>query len=275
MDKWWFGQVYGLVDTVTNLAMLWYGALPWLWDRSGDVLALAGWSSAGSEVQAATPRAEADRHLPCTASPCRTAFLLAVCMRPLSPLHGIRAARHIDWVYVPPGPDGSRAPFSHTCALLLQIAQTIVLVLLSSAFSVVTEAPWSLFSTFVIEERHGFNKQTLGLWVADQLKAVALGLVFIPPIVGGLTMIMQISGPYVALYLWAFTCGLSVFMMTVRCMAAAVDHARASACLRPLRLLPNNPISSTPNLSTEAAHHAPASRLPDLPRRHRAALQQV
>jgi STE24 endopeptidase len=144
VDKWWFRQVYGLVETSTSLAMLWYGALPWLWDRSGDALSLLGWGSGDNEV-----------------------------------------------------------------------AQTIALVLLSSAFSVVTEAPWSLFSIFVIEERHGFNKQTLGLWAADQLKSVALGLVFVPPIVGGLTVIMQVSGPYVALYLWAFTCGLSVFMMTV------------------------------------------------------------
>ena len=36
---------------------------------------------------------------------------------------------------------------------------------------------WSYYYTFVIEEKHGFNKQTVGLWVADQLKtwAGALG----------------------------------------------------------------------------------------------------
>jgi hypothetical protein len=33
--------------------------------------------------------------------------------------------------------------------------------------------PWSLYSTFVIEERHGFNKQTLGR--SRQPRAALLG----------------------------------------------------------------------------------------------------
>lgn len=32
--------------------------------------------------------------------------------------------------------------------------------------------PFSLYSTFVIEERHGFNKQTLGLFMADKVRIV-------------------------------------------------------------------------------------------------------
>ncbi len=35
--------------------------------------------------------------------------------------------------------------------------------------------PWSLYSTFVIEERHGFNKQTLGLFFSDMIKSVSGG----------------------------------------------------------------------------------------------------
>lgn len=33
--------------------------------------------------------------------------------------------------------------------------------------------PWSLYHTFVIEERHGFNKQTLGLYISDTFKSVS------------------------------------------------------------------------------------------------------
>lgn len=29
--------------------------------------------------------------------------------------------------------------------------------------------PFSLYSTFVVEERHGFNKATLGLFFADKV----------------------------------------------------------------------------------------------------------
>ena len=35
----------------------------------------------------------------------------------------------------------------------------MVFLLGATAYSTVTSLPWSLYSTFVIEERHGFNKQ--------------------------------------------------------------------------------------------------------------------
>ena len=38
------------------------------------------------------------------------------------------------------------------------------------------ETPWSLYRTFVIEQRHGFNKQTLGLFFSDMIKSVSCTL---------------------------------------------------------------------------------------------------
>eukprot|EP00878_Enallax_costatus_P037735 GHUV01042692.1.p1 GENE.GHUV01042692.1~~GHUV01042692.1.p1 ORF type:complete len:177 (-),score=28.07 GHUV01042692.1:321-851(-) len=43
-----------------------------------------------------------------------------------------------------------------------EILHTIAFVLVISLVGTITQLPWSLYSTFVIEERHGFNKQTLG-----------------------------------------------------------------------------------------------------------------
>lgn len=48
VDKWWFSFYYGIVETMTSVAMLWYGFLPWLWDRSGELLAAVGWDEGGS-----------------------------------------------------------------------------------------------------------------------------------------------------------------------------------------------------------------------------------
>ena len=53
-----------------------------------------------------------------------------------------------------------------------EIAQTVMFVQLLSVVSTVTELPWGLYSTFVIEQRHGFNKQTLGLFLSDVAKQV-------------------------------------------------------------------------------------------------------
>ena len=49
---------------------------------------------------------------------------------------------------------------------------SIAFVLLSAGFDTVKGVPWSLYSTFVIESRHGFNKQTLGLFFSDLVKSV-------------------------------------------------------------------------------------------------------
>ena len=40
-----------------------------------------------------------------------------------------------------------------------QVIQTVVFLLLVLTYSTITEIPWSVYSTFVLEEKHGFNKQ--------------------------------------------------------------------------------------------------------------------
>lgn len=43
-----------------------------------------------------------------------------------------------------------------------EIVHTVAFMLASSLINLVLSLPWTLYSTFVIEQRHGFNKQTLG-----------------------------------------------------------------------------------------------------------------
>lgn len=75
--------------------------------------------------------------------------------------------------------------------------------------------PGSLYSTFVIEQRHGFNKQTPGLFASDLLKSLLLLALLVPPVVGGLTYILVVSGPLVPLYLWSFILCLSLLLLTI------------------------------------------------------------
>ena len=57
----------------------------------------------------------------------------------------------------------------------MQITQSLVFMLLAMLFSTITDLPWSLYSTFVIEEKHGFNKQVSLL----QIKSILLFLLCI------------------------------------------------------------------------------------------------
>ncbi|XP_059312597.1 CAAX prenyl protease 1 homolog [Lycium ferocissimum] len=82
-------------------------------------------------------------------------------------------------------------------------------------WSQITDLPFSLYSTFVIEARHGFNKQTMWLFFRDMIKGIALAIMLGPPIVAAIIVIVQKGGPYLAIYLWGFMLILSLVMMTI------------------------------------------------------------
>uniref|UniRef100_A0A3Q2H6I7 CAAX prenyl protease n=1 Tax=Equus caballus TaxID=9796 RepID=A0A3Q2H6I7_HORSE len=50
-----------------------------------------------------------------------------------------------------------------------EITQSLVFLLLATLFSASTGLPWSLYNTFVIEEKHGFNQQVLVTIYADYI----------------------------------------------------------------------------------------------------------
>ena len=43
--------------------------------------------------------------------------------------------------------------------------ETTSFLLVTSLFESIISQPWKLYSTFVIEEKHGFNKMTLGFYI--------------------------------------------------------------------------------------------------------------
>jgi len=62
--------------------------------------------------------------------------------------------------------------------------------------------PTGLYSTFVIEERFGFNRTTVKLYLLDKLKGFLVSLVIGIPFLLGVFYLMEESGPY--WWLWAF-----------------------------------------------------------------------
>lgn len=84
-------------------------------------------------------------------------------------------------------------------------------MLLNQALSL----PSSIYHTFVLEERFGFNKQTPKLFVTDMIKSNLLTFVLAPPILSGFLAIIQRTGNQFFFYLWAFAAGLQVFMITI------------------------------------------------------------
>ncbi len=72
--------------------------------------------------------------------------------------------------------------------------------------------PLSIWRTFGVEARFGFNRTTIGLFVADLFKGLALGLVLGGPLVFVILFLMQRAGTLWWLYAWIVWVGFTVLI---------------------------------------------------------------
>ncbi|XP_043119414.1 CAAX prenyl protease 1 homolog [Puntigrus tetrazona] len=96
-----------------------------------------------------------------------------------------------------------------------EITQSLVFLMLATLFSALTGLPWSLYNTFVIEEKHGFNQQTLGFFLKDALKKFAVTQCILLPVTSLLLYIIKIGGDYFFIYAWLFTLIVSLILVTI------------------------------------------------------------
>lgn len=89
------------------------------------------------------------------------------------------------------------------------------LVFCASLYGSVKDYPFELYSTFVVEQRHGFNKQTIGFFVKDHIKAFAVSQALSLPITCAVIYIVRIGGPHFYVWLWLFCGLLSLVLLTV------------------------------------------------------------
>ena len=91
-------------------------------------------------------------------------------------------------------------------------------ILLIVAFAIVSGAldlPFSYYRQFVLEERFGFNKMTLGLWIADAIKGGLVGAVIGLPLVWVVLTLMDRTGALWWLYAWLVWSGFQLLMMVL------------------------------------------------------------
>lgn len=72
--------------------------------------------------------------------------------------------------------------------------------------------PLTAYRIFVIEERFGFNRMTVGLFVADLVKQTLVGLVLGVPLLLALLWLMEQAGAYWWLYAWVVVVAFTLFM---------------------------------------------------------------
>lgn len=94
-----------------------------------------------------------------------------------------------------------------------QIVHGLMFALVLYIGSQLISLPFELYSTFVIEEKFGFNKTTIGTFLLDQLKGLLLAAAIGAPLLAAIFYVFGKFGPNAWLYGWLLTAGFSLLMM--------------------------------------------------------------
>jgi STE24 endopeptidase len=76
--------------------------------------------------------------------------------------------------------------------------------------------PFSIYSTFVIEERFGFNRTTRRTFLLDHLKGLGLAVLLGGSLLAGVLLLFEYAGLYAWLYCWA---AATIFLLVMQFIA--------------------------------------------------------
>ena len=93
--------------------------------------------------------------------------------------------------------------------------QQLVLLAAFALISGLIDLPLTLYQTFVLEERFGFNKMTFKLWLADLFKSTLVGAAIGLPLAALVLWLMGASGHLWWLWAWCVWMGFNLLLMVV------------------------------------------------------------
>jgi STE24 endopeptidase len=102
-------------------------------------------------------------------------------------------------------------PLAEWGALVPQLALLAAFGLISGAL----DLPFTWYSTFRIEERFGFNKMSLRLWLGDLVKSAVVGVIIGLPIIALILWLMASAGSLWWLYAWAVWMGFNLLVLVL------------------------------------------------------------
>ena len=77
------------------------------------------------------------------------------------------------------------------------------------------DLPFDYYRQFVLEQRFGFNKMSVGLWLADMLKGVLIGALIGLPLIWVVLTLMNQAGSLWWFYAWLVWSGFQLLMMVL------------------------------------------------------------
>jgi len=95
------------------------------------------------------------------------------------------------------------------------LAQDVALIVAVALLAGALALPLAWYRTFVIEERFGFNRTTLSLWIADILKGALIGAALGVPLVVLVLWLMARAGALWWLYAWLAWVAFQVLVLAL------------------------------------------------------------
>ncbi len=93
------------------------------------------------------------------------------------------------------------------------LVQQVALLVAFGVLGALVDLPFTLYKTFVIEQRFGFNKITPKLWLQDMLKSLVVGAVLGLPLASLILWMMGATGAYWWLWTWCVWMGFNLLML--------------------------------------------------------------
>ena len=94
-------------------------------------------------------------------------------------------------------------------------AHGILFIASLAAINLIIELPLSLYRTFVIEQRFGFNKMTWRLFILDCVKGMLLSALIGLPVILAVLWLMQHMGPRWWLTVWLFWLSFNLLVLLI------------------------------------------------------------
>ena len=95
------------------------------------------------------------------------------------------------------------------------LARDVALIIAVALLAGVLALPLAWYRTFVIEERFGFNRMTLRLWIADLVKSALIGAAIGIPLVTLVLWLMARAGALWWLYAWLAWVAFQLLMLVL------------------------------------------------------------
>ena len=95
------------------------------------------------------------------------------------------------------------------------LVQQLALLAAFAFIGSLVDLPITLYQTFVLEERFGFNKMTFKLWLVDLVKSTLIGMLIGLPITALILWVMGATGQLWWLWAWGLWIGFNLLLLLI------------------------------------------------------------